>query len=253
LSSKPIAIWSLLAIPLFFLGVLLLLEAAGAHGRRFQPAAGSGSIEIRVIRTNAELYAYWKSLGLKGRIVIHAGRYLHYVTDNDFPLGYKATASYPVMLQSVQAELEKRVNHTNFLWVAVQANFARALYMLMTPEDYAARFSSESDYPERKTGGGIHDHDFGAPRVILDTIPLLRERVVLNLDASYFSGGSGEELLNRVLDGTVPADVITLCLSEENPDVKERERLQALNVLERVAAASQGKLKLLNHSQGLSK
>lgn len=249
---KPLFIWSLLTIPLFFLCVLLLMETAGARGRKFHPVMDSGVIEIRVIRTNVELYNYWKSLGLNGRIVLHAGRYLHYVADDETAMGYKATPTYPVIIQPTKVELEKRVNYTNVLWVAVQTNIARALYMLMTTDDFNARFSSEADFPEHRKGGAFKDHDFGAPRVILDTIPPVKEQVVLNMDASYFSGVFGENLLNKIQEGALRADVITLCLSEDNPDVREHERLQAMKVLERVATASNGKIKLRNYPKGIS-
>jgi len=250
LSGKHFSIWSLVAIPLFFLCVLVLLETAGGRRRVFTPGTDSGVIEVRLVRTSEELYRYWKSLGLQGRVVVHAGRYLHYVADTELPMGYRATAAYPVVLQPLQAERDKRVNYGNFLWSAVQANMARALYMVMTPEDFKARFSSATDYPELAREGTVHDHDYGAPRVILDTIPLLRERVVLNMDASYFSAGSGEALLQSILQGRLRADVITLSLSEDNPDVQEQERSRAVKAVERVMAASPGRLKLLHDSHG---
>ena len=250
-TRKPPSWRLLLAIFLFFIGALLLMEWAGERARTYRPVP-EGHVEIRVVRTSAQLYRYWQRLGLQGRIVVHAGRYLHYVDDEEHPLGYAAPPSYPVTVTSVRGEREKRVDHTNLLWLAVQANIARCLYMVMTPADFTARFTSGTDTPPRERDGSIRVHDFGAPRIILDAIPRVGERVVLNMDASYFSGDSGGQLLQSLRDGKLHADVITLCLSEDNPDVTASERVRALETVQNAAAASKGAMTVVNLAEGLS-
>jgi len=250
LVKKPLSIWTLLAVPLVFLAVLLLLHEAGARARKFIPVKDNSAIEIAVLRSNVDLYHYWKRLELKGRIVVHAGRYLHYVAEKGDSMGYRATKEYPVIIQPRKGEIEKSVNYANFLRVTVQANMARTLYMLMPVDEFNSRFSSDTDYPERGTGT-IRTHDFGTPRMIVTTLPELKERVVLNIDATYLSGSQGKNVLDKLLGDAAKADVITFCLSEDNPDVQEHERIEAMQLLEKIAAASNGKIKLLKNPKGL--
>lgn len=247
LARKPLAIVSLLAIPLFFLSTLFFMQTIGVQTRTFIPMKDRKIIEITVIRSNPELYRYWKRLGIKGRIMAHAGRYLHYVSEKDGTSGYRATSTYPVTVHSLKEKFESNVNYTNFLWVAVQANIARSLFILMPPDFFSSRFNSDADYPERRQGI-VRDHDFGTPRIILNTVPALKEQVVLNIDASYLSSPNGRDLLDKLAGNVLNADVITFCLSEDNPDVTEVERLQAMQLLESFAAASKGKIRLSKNS-----
>lgn len=247
LERRPLAVVSLLAIPLFFLGALFFMQMAGVQARKFIPIKDRSVIEITVIRSNVELYRYWNRMGIKGRIVAHAGRYLHYVNDKDGSSGYRATRTYPVTVHSVKDKFENNVNYANFLWVAVQANMARSLYMLMPADVFSSRFNSDADYPESRQGI-VRDHDFGTPRIILNTVPALKEQVVLNIDASYLSSPNGRDVLDKLAGNVLDADVITFCLSEDNPDVTEVERIQAMQLLEGFAAASKGKIRLLKKS-----
>jgi hypothetical protein len=136
--------------------------------------------------------------------------------------------------------------------MAVQNDIFRSLYMVMTPADISSRHGSDTDIPPRERDGSIRVHDFGAPRVVLNTIPRIRERVVMDVDASYFNDSSGEQLLQSLRDGRLHADVVTLSLSEDNPDVTTPERVRAMETVRRVAAASRGTLKVVNHAEGLS-
>lgn len=251
LVRKPLAIVSLAAIPLFTLCVLLLMEATGVKVRKFIPTKDRGVIEISVIRSNAELYRYWKRLGIKGRVVVHAGRYLHFVPGKEGSSGYRATDSYPVMIRTASDdEFEKSVTYANFLWAAVQTNMARKLYTLMPVDVFNLRFGSDADYPESRTGV-IRDHDFGAPRIILTAAPEIKERVVLNIDASFLSSSNGRDVLEKLLGHEMKADVITFCLSGDSPDVTEDERTEAMKLLESFTAASNGRIKLLKEVKGL--
>jgi len=248
--KKPVSIKSLLVLPLFFLCVLFLLETAGGRARRFVPAGNDGGIRIAVLGSTPELYRYWKRLGITGRIVVHAGRYLHYVDESGGAMGYTATRTYPVTIMQRKDDIEKKLNYANFLRVAVQTNLARALYMVMPVDVFNSRFASDADFPERGTGI-IRTHDFGTPRTIVTVLPDLKERVVLNIDATYLSGPNGKNGLDRLLKGAAAADVITFCLSGDNPDVQEHERTAAMNLLEAYASASNGRVTLVKKTEGL--
>lgn len=248
---KPLPLWSILAVPLVCICLLFLLEVAGARARTFLPVRSSGSIDITVLRTNAELYRYWKQKGVTGRIALHAGRYLHYVAPDKEPLGFRATRVYPVSLRATRQEMEGRIDHTNVLRAAVQSNMVRELYMVMPPELFRSRFSSDADYPDRGKGI-VRADDVDAFRTIVSAAPELKERVLLSIDATYLSGSDGNALLERLFAGAITADVITFSLAEDNPDVREDERLEALRLLESFAAASQGRVRLVRHSEGVS-
>lgn len=208
---------------------LFILSHTGVSSRLYGSAKGfsDGDVPYYILRTSAEVYPFWKSAGVRGRAVIHFGRFLHYV-GVDMPGVYEGRDRFPVKTADLLGEYEKKLEYRNFLRVAVKGNVARELYNVLPPEAFREKFRSVGGGSRAEgvwvAGDTVVTHDFGLRRTITGRIPLVEEPVLINIDASYFSGADAPALLSELKRSGVRTDLLTLTLSEDNPDVSEAER-----------------------------
>lgn len=221
-------IWSA-AIILFLAGTMALLDRQGKASRVFGRRGPAGEVAVvKIVRNSSELYAFWKQERYKGRVLVHAGRYLHYVEIEPRDV-YRADAGPDVRRANLLAEYEKRINNRNFLWVAMRGNVARRIYNVLPADDFRKKLAGEGGAGSgvAVSGDELTADDRGSKRILSSRMPHIGEPVLLNLDASFFETTEPAAFIQDLRASGLRADGITLCLAEDNPEVTRtgRERL----------------------------
>lgn len=215
------------AIILLFLCSLNVLHREGKASRVFERiySLSEANIPAYMLNRSSDLYSLWKKKGLRGRIVLHMGRYFHFVSAEN-ALHFGGIGDFEEAREWVRRGAETSVTERNFLWVAVEHDIAREIYHLLPRSSFGQLL--EKARPEERDDEGIITSYYGSKRVITDRIPHLHEPVLLNIDASFFESSDVAAIAAELKESGLKVDLLTLCLSEDNPDVStvERERLR---------------------------
>jgi hypothetical protein len=230
--------WTASALIVLFLAAsLAYLGHAGDSARHGSNACGvfDPALPVHVANTSAEVYSLWKDRGFHGRVVLHIGRYLHFV-GVDVGEVYGGIDVFPVRTKGLMREYERRIDAENFLWIALQANIARELINVLPAEVFAAKLSAlEGVRGVAVTGDSIVTSHFGSRRTITSGVAASAEPVLINIDASYFGHSDGAGLLEQLKSSGLSADMISLCLSMDNPEVTGAERDALINFRKNLA------------------
>ncbi len=216
------------AILLFFLATTFFLDLKGRSARSYGERVHDVSetqLPVTMIASSGELYRLYKSRGVQGRLLVHIGTHLHFVDGND-DKGPFSPLPRPDALGVLHA-YEQRIDYTNVFWVAMQANIVRGIYYVLPDQVYQEirKAAREDDFDiaymdtER-----IVAHEWGFRREISNSIPVLPEPVLLNIDASVFEYREVSDILRMVKQSRLKADLITANLSEDSPDVSPASR-----------------------------
>ena len=170
------------------------------------------------VAKTSDVYSLWQERRVHGRIVVHLGRFLHFMEAGHSSGG-------PPRIAAIVADHEhftiERTSYRDFLWVAFQTNIIRELYTVLPPTDFKERFGLTQAQKEVVT------YEYGSPRVFSTKLPSVAEPVLLNIDASFFASTDPAPLLDDLLQSGLQADVVTICLAEDNPDVTSLDRQKA--------------------------
>ncbi len=179
-----------------------------------------------VITTN-DLFSLWQEQQVHGRIVVHLGRFLHFMEVG-------RSSGGPPQISTIVADHERftidRTSYKDFLWVAFQTNIARELYTVFPLADFKKRFDSSSPQKE------IIKHEYGSLRIFTTNLPSIAEPVLLNIDASFFASVDAVQLLDDLMKSGLKADIVTICLAEDNPDVTNSDRQKARDFITLLSA-----------------
>jgi len=173
-----------------------------------------------VVKRTVDTYALWKEKQVRGRIVVHLGKFLHF-TESEPP----GTTLIPEVVNYHSHFSDAQTSYRDFLWVALQTNIAREIITVIPPEDFKERFGLD------KSLSAPHDvvnHEYGSLRTFTTRLPSTPEPVLLNIDASYFASTDAAQLMDSLLKSALQADMVTICLAEDNPDVTDPERKKLL-------------------------
>lgn len=212
-----------------FIASLLFLENLGKRARVY---AGPGLLlsdkenTATVVNTSKELYDLYKSRKVHGRILIHLGKYLH-ALDIDTEKFISGIGPDADSMDDLLSSFENDIFYGNVFWVASQGNIVRDLYFIQPHEMFIKRLNSIDERDPDviiKNKGGVIIHDWGARRTISDKMPEIKEPVLLNIDASVFEEIKPKELLLLLQNSSVKTDLVTLTLSQDNPEVSDRCR-----------------------------
>lgn len=220
------------AIILLFLCSLNVLHREGKASRVFERvySLSEATIPAYMLNRSSDLYSLWKKKGLRGRILLHLGRFFHFVSPEN-PLPLEGISDFKEARERARRGDEANVNVRNFLRVAVEQEIAREVYHLLPRSSFGQLL--ERARAEERDDEGIITSYYGLKRVITDRIPHLHEPVLLNIDASFFESSDVAAIAAELKESGLKVDLLTLCLSEDNPGVStvERERLREFSMV----------------------
>jgi len=205
-------------------------SAARVQGASFDLARDR--FPVHLVEKTSDVAALWKEQGVRGRVVLHLGKFLHFMKSGA-PTGGPRRAMLITEGTSIADILagdpthfnQDRPDYKNFLWIAYQTDVAREIYNVVPAADFMQRFGVSA------ASAGSKDVDaqvFGFPRTVTTRLPALAEPVLLNIDASYFGSADPAGLLDALLKSGLRADLVTVCLAQDNPDVTDLDRQKLL-------------------------
>jgi hypothetical protein len=174
-----------------------------------------------------DVYSLWQEKQVHGRIVVQLGRFFHFMEAGNLNGG-------PPQIAKIVSDHERfnisRTSYKDYLWVAFQTNIAREIYTVLPPADFKERF----DNPQPKKEIAVYE--YGSPRIFTSSLPSVAEPVLLNIDASYFASTDAAQLIDELMKSGLKADIVTICLAEDNPDVTDRDRQKARDFIRFLSA-----------------
>jgi hypothetical protein len=208
---------------------LILLNHGGISARKgLRPfTLARERFPAYVVKRTVDTYSLWKEKQLRGRVVVHLGRFLHFMESE--PPG---TTLIPELVNYHSRFNDTRTSYRDFLWAALQTDIAREIITVIPPEDFRKRFGLANS---QSAPDDIVHHEYGSLRKFTTRLPATPEPVVLNIDASYFASIDAAQLLDSLLTSALQADMVTICLAEDNPDVTGREREKLLEFVRLLA------------------
>jgi len=211
--------------------VLLPLLAVGldmtAKKTRAVPPPGQRKARVVAAADARELWRVYAGLGLRGRLLLHVGRHLHYVQVPSNEL-YRLDQGDLAGLD-LDSVYRSRVNHRNYLWLAARAGYFRTIHYLL----------DEAAFREKMAEAGISGaeefsvSDSGFPRVLsLRPVPG-NEAPVVQVDASWLELQTPEEVVAMLGKLPVKPDIIILSGAGDDPErtALARERMARLGRL----------------------
>ena len=203
--------------------VALALGAVGRARRTVGPArpVEAGRTEVLLVARNADVAAAWATRGERGRVVLHAGRFLHFVPADPAWLAAQAAAGAG-SARAVDAAALAAADQRSYLWAAAEAGVARRIAYLVPPRTFARRLEASAAAPGGATAAGPRD----APWLLRTASPAAPggEPVLLDVNASWFDEAGGDDLLRLLGEARVEADLVILSLAEDAPAVPEAAR-----------------------------
>lgn len=220
-----------LALVLLLPVTVLILSGIGAAARTGgSPHGFRGGVPTVMVDTAPDIYANWKRLGMHGRLLLHFGRFVHFVPIEENVL-FAGNGQFPVRTTNMLEYYEQKIDNTNFLWVATQANIGRSARIVMPPSDFRDKYdiAVQSHNPDVSLNAtGIVTHYHGTRWVISDRVIPVEEPVLVSVDASYFAQSDPASLLAELVSSGISTDLMILYRGVDNPEVTDRER-QRLN------------------------
>ena len=174
------------------------------------------------VKRTADVYSLWQEHQVRGRIVVHLGRFLHFIEAARFSEGPPQIAT----VADDHAHFPMRnISYRDFLWAAFQTDIAREIYTVLPPADFKEKIGATLRQNK------IVIYEFCSPRIFTTSLPSVAEPVLLNIDASFFASTDAAQLVNDLMKSGLKADIVTICLAEDNPDVTDPDRQKALDFI----------------------
>lgn len=241
--TRPSArrLWAFsIVIALVALAIFAALEVVARAARRIGTAGvvPSSHAEVVLARNGAEVLGLWRARGVGGRIVVHVGRFLHFVEPEQAAHLQQEVLTGVGTGRRLVADLAAMVRSENYLWTASETGVARTV---LFTEPSASLLARASALDLALAEGEPLDLEYKAfPREAGTDLPRVGEPVLLDIGASYFDEGTGEALMDMLRRAGLRSDLVTLNLLEGNEDVSDsaRARLRAFRL---TIASSEGR------------
>jgi len=173
-----------------------------------------------LVADSAAVARQWQAAGLRGRELVYASRFLHFVA----PPESVETPGLEEFPYASRLDGGGAVDHRNLLWVAVRRDVARRVEHLV-PESVLREKAGEG-----APTGPLRTQEFGTPRSISDRVEGAPAGSTLGIDAALLTASDGPELAERLLAERNRFDVVVFNLAQDNPAVDDvaREALRGL-------------------------
>jgi len=226
--------------------VLFALDQYGAASRVYGAAGPlrAPQAEKHFVDSPQESYRFWKSRGLKGRIIVYVAdqwKRIDLKQYEDVPL-YRP---YPLRLFNPSVEKERKfLDDDNFLYMASITGLARQVTAVLSESGYEGitRQAEQAKDVSMRRGETRLPH-YGFPR-LFTTAAWLRapgEPVILFVSASYFRNNEPEALFRTLAASGIIADYVEFCRERQDVSVSDREREKLVRFAQLMDMAAPGR------------
>jgi hypothetical protein len=216
---------------------LLIVQALGTATRSFAPPRpGSRGPEVIVVRSGREALAAWHARGVRGRILVHAGRFLHFMPDEGEQLARELLIG-PGTGRAFDERVVASAGPRDYLWVAASAGIIRRIIYLSPP---AALDQRLADLHAARAELPLTLASEAFPRELRADLPASEEPLLLEVSASWFDDPRAPDLLSSLRAARLRADLVVVNLAEDADDVSGRARLAARRLAAGLASGDAG-------------
>ena len=226
--------------------VLFALDQYGAASRVYGPAVPLSSLQVdkHFVNSPQESYRFWKSRGLKGRIIVYVAdqwKRIDLKQYEDVPL-YRP---YPLRLFNPSVEKERKfLDDDNFLYMASITGLARQVTAVLSErgyEDITRQAEKAKDVIMHR--GDVRLPHYGFPRLFTTAAGLRGpgEPVILFVSASYFRDNEPKDLFRTLSASGIIADYVGLCRERQDDSVSDREREKLVRFAQIMDMANPGR------------
>ncbi|MBI5103369.1 MAG: hypothetical protein HZB33_16280 [Nitrospirae bacterium] len=212
---------------LIIVASLLLFLDAKARGARHILQRTEKAAELYYVTSQQEIYEIYKKANLWGARVVHLNRFMNLVDYR--PPEYSRSRPFPLKVEDVRPLYEKGLDSHNWLFIASRTGKVRSVAVVLPELLFNAKKAElASHFEYRISGDTIKGHSFDLPVMVstLDSLPIIEEPVVVNIDAGYFSNVEDPAYVAGRLKEKCP-DVRMLVVSEsrDEPEIPDGARL----------------------------
>jgi len=226
----------------FYVLALAGFVAAGLHElghlrRRIGPARPvAAGAKVVVAHTGREALSTWRAAEVRGRVLVHAGRFFHFVEDSA-ENGLASTPGAPGHPAEVDALLLRTAGPKDYLRAAASLGIARRIAYVSPPASLASRLANlGADRAQLPLP--LPSEAF--PRELLGQFPKTQEPVLLEIAASWFDDPEAPDPMDGLAASGLRADLVQVDLQEDADDVSDAARGRALAFARRLGALGTG-------------
>ncbi len=220
-----------LALAIVAVVTLVGVDRFGKAARSYADARPISQKPKVVIARNAKhAVELWRASGLRGRILVHVGKYLHFVEPGvkypDERLG-----QFPY---DIEATMARHAGDPGLLWVLMRINVARDLHNVLPRDVYTNKVGAGGRVPSERS---TMQATYGLRRTISDHLFAFDEPVLLSVDASLFASSDGRELAAELRASSLSTDMVVCNLAEDNPRVSDDARARLRHFAEELGGS----------------
>jgi hypothetical protein len=210
------------------------MAAAGVEALGRTTRLSHGETEILLVRSGRAALAAWRERHEQGRILVHAGRFLHFV-DDDRDQAMRETLTAPGHGRELDDQLFRLAGPSKYLWVAASTGIARQIVYVSPPEALDERLASLG-WSRSVLPASIPWEVF--PRSLEASFPRIDEPVMLEICASWFDDARTRDPLAEILASGLHPDLIVVNLAEDAEDVSDHAREAARSLAAALGASA---------------
>lgn len=173
-----------------------------------------------------DIYHIYKAAGLHGARIVHLNRFLNML--DYLPKEENLTISFPVRVKDSRLFYEKGVDSHNWLFIANRTGLARTVTVILPDKVFSDRLHQFlNDFAYRVSGNIITGYTQDMPLAVstIESMPILSEPLILNIDAGYFGWDEDPASVAAKLREKCP-DIRMIVLSEslDEPEIGDESR-----------------------------
>lgn len=209
--------------------ILFLLWIDGyAKNRRLITAKRPDSKTAQIYKVNmqGDVYHVYKKAGLWGAHVVHVNRFLNML--DYFPKEETTTKPFPVQAYDLRPAYESGIDSHNWLFIATRTGLVRRVTVVFPSTVYDERvknFAADNNFTV--SGQRIRGYTYETPVEVMmpESLPLITEPVVINVDAGFFLTEDDAVKMVRILKEKYPdVRAVILVNSTDETDVTAEAR-----------------------------
>ncbi len=207
-----------------------------AVSRRHYPE--KGNLRFYRVSRGRDVYRVYRMLNLRGATVVHLSNTLN--TEEYYPAEETEPIGYPIPVRDVLPLYEEGLNGGNYLFIATRASMVRRIFNILPESVFrlkSERMVNQFEYTVGSASIEGYVRDIKQVITTVDALKVIKEPVVVNIDAGYFIEGQDPmrtvvQLIKRCKDIRAIVFIDSADRDYVTPEMRRRLE-QTLNALKR--------------------
>lgn len=197
-----------------------------AKTARVLPERAMSGPKVYQVDSQKQIYSIYKEAGLRGVRVVHLNQFLNMV--DYLPKEENVSMPFPVKVGDVRSLYEKGIDSHNWLFIANRTGLVRTVTVVLPDAVFSKRTPDFLlDFAYTRSGDTIKGYSQDLPLMVttLDSLPVIHEPVIINVDAGYFVQGKDSQNMAIILKRKCKdIRMLILSISLDEADIPEQAR-----------------------------